>query len=97
HEEQQVEDQPAGKVHRIPQADEEAGDGAALRSLVHCVVVLMWNGPRKCGRWASVPAAPSWFIGRRSPAPRPGRGPDLSRSGSAGALSGRSSVRTAGT
>src|SRR5690606_1774301 len=34
-EEQQVEDQPPGEVHRIPDADEEAGDRAATRRLAH--------------------------------------------------------------
>ena len=34
-EEQQVEHQPPGEVHRIPQADEEAGDGAAAARVVH--------------------------------------------------------------
>ena len=35
-EEQQVEHQPAGEIHRVPQPDEEAGDGAAAAGFVHC-------------------------------------------------------------
>ena len=36
--EQQVEHQPTTEIDRVPQADEQAGDGAAGARLVHCVL-----------------------------------------------------------
>jgi hypothetical protein len=56
-EEQDVEDEPAGEVHRIPQPDEKPGDGSATTHFVHCIAP---------GRHDSVTAAAAGFMRRPS-------------------------------
>ena len=34
-EEKKIEDQPAGEIHHVPQADEKGGDGTATDNLIH--------------------------------------------------------------
>ena len=60
--EQQVEDQPAAEVHRVPQADDDAGDGAAGARWIHCGLRMEPGA----GDGRMLPGGREWLMRHRS-------------------------------